>query len=263
MRARVVCESSLSSVGDITHFAETLKLDLVREGTLSPEDDVTHVLFFDGDRLSLRRNIALPPSPTCVDFTDAALQYRRRTLTRNQGIASAVGLKIMPRPLVVDATAGLGRDAFILASLGCRVLMFERSPIIHALLADGLRRAGECSELDSVVARLSLRKMDAVQWCRQPADVREPTPDVLYLDPMFPSRGKTARVKKDIELMQTLLGPDEDIAMLMELARQTATRRVVVKQPGKRTRNAEPAPDFQVPGNACHFDVYLTRILHK
>ena len=42
---------------------------------------------------------------------------------------------------MLDATAGLGRDAFVLASLGCQVTLIERVPAVAALLENGIERA--------------------------------------------------------------------------------------------------------------------------
>jgi 16S rRNA (guanine1516-N2)-methyltransferase len=63
-----------------------------------------------------------------IDFASAANTYRRLHGGGNgQPLARAIGLKTYGLPLVViDATAGLGQDSFVLASLGCHVTMIER-----------------------------------------------------------------------------------------------------------------------------------------
>ena len=70
--------------------------------------------------------------PTRVDFCDAALLYRKNTTGKQQGLAKAVGLNRHEPMQVLDATAGLGKDAFILASLGCRITLLEQSPLIFS-----------------------------------------------------------------------------------------------------------------------------------
>lgn len=222
----------------------------------------THLLSWQQGRLCLADLGAEAATPTCVDFSDPALQYRRQTFGRKQGVARAVGLHRRSELTVVDATAGLGRDAYILAALGCRVTLLERSPLVYALLSDGLRRAllSNDDALRTAVERMSLLQADGRDYARAIQRGEQPRPDVIYLDPMFPTRRKQAKVKKDMASLQSLLGPDQDVIDLLTAARQAAGQRVVVKRPGGKGGDAElPACDFQVTGKSSHFDVYLCR----
>jgi 16S rRNA (guanine1516-N2)-methyltransferase len=196
---------------------------------------------------------------TRVDFSDPALLYRLRTSGKRQGLGKAVGLDKTKGPVrVLDATAGLGRDALVLAHLGCEVELLERSPWVHALLDDGFRRARNAKE-DSVrnaVSRMRLVHGDARERLRALAGSTA-APDVIYLDPMFPPRRKSAAVKKHIGLLQGVLGFDDDIAELLTLALAAARRRVVVKRPPDRAEIAGPLPSFTLSGKAAHFSVYV------
>lgn len=218
-----------------------------------------HVLCLQEGRLALRENSAHPASPTLVDFADPALAYRRRTSGKAQGIGRAVGLRKLTAPRVLDCSAGLGRDAFILAALGCHLTLLERSPVIHALLEDGLRRAraDESEELRGIAARMDLHLADARDWLAEVVGGERERPEVVYLDPMFPARGKTAKVKKDIATLQRLLGPDADVDEVLALACQAASRRVVLKRPAGKVGEGAREPDFRVTGKASRFDVYL------
>ncbi len=122
-----------------------------------------------------------------VDFVDGKAQHRRLFGGgKGQDIAKAIGLHKFKHPHVIDATAGLGRESFVLATLGCSVTLLERSPIVHALLADGLKRAlaSDDSEAVDIASRMTLHLADAHVWLKAlPADS---LPDVIYLDPMFP-----------------------------------------------------------------------------
>src|SRR5690606_5526316 len=100
---------------------------------------------------------------------------------------------------ILDATAGWGRDSFILASLGFEVTMIERSPIVAVLLKDALKRAAN----NEACKRMHLIQDDAVHYLQPLAEKNRP--DVIYLDPMFPARKKSALVKKEMALLQTLL----------------------------------------------------------
>ena len=109
-------------------------------------------------------------------------------------VARAVGIRGSVRPSVLDATAGLGRDAFVIAALGCEVTLLERQPVIAALLEDGLQRARAAGgEVAEIAERMQLLHCDAIAAM---GDWQLPTPQVIHLDPMFPHRDKSALVKK-------------------------------------------------------------------
>ena len=164
-----------------------------------------------------------------------------------------MGINKRPGPQVVDATAGLGRDAFVLADLGCEVVLLERSAVIYALLEDGLRRAALSDDawLAGNVARMHLHQAEATQW------LAGHTVDVVYLDPMFPQRRKSARVKKEMWVFRALLGHDDDGSTLLQPALDAATYRVVVKRPLRAPPLADKTPGFSISGKAVRFDVYV------
>ena len=191
-----------------------------------------------------------------VDFASDALTFRRlHGGGKKEAIAKAIGLKGQHSLQVLDATAGLGRDAFVLASLGCKVDMIERSPIVAALLQDGLTRAATDTELAAWLPE----KMHLFHGIAKDllADWQHQTPDVVYLDPMFPHRKKSAAVKKEMRLFQQLLGPDEDADLLLEPALALAKKRVVVKRPSGAPFLAGKKPQIEMLGKANRFDVYL------
>ena len=173
-------------------------------------------LVWGEQHLELRKLDEPKLGPVLVDFVEGAVAHRRKFGGgRGQSIAKAVGLKSGANPTIVDATAGLGRDAFVLASLGCQVTMLERHPVVAALLADGLQRAQQDSEIgDWMRARMSLRAGSALENLQQ----LDFTPDVVYLDPMFPHRQKSALVKKEMRVFQSLVGADLDADALLPAA---------------------------------------------
>src|SRR5207244_630604 len=142
------------------------------------------------------------------------------------------------KPTLIDATAGWGRDSFILASLGFQVTMLERSPIVYALLKDGLRRAREDVMILNVIDRLTLINTDAINW------MTSHQATIVYLDPMFPPRQKAASVKKEMVILQDLLGKDEDAERLFEAALACANERIVVKRPKLAGNIVKRAPNF-------------------
>lgn len=214
-------------------------------------------LLLDYDQLALQDLNTPKEHPVSVNFASEALEYRRTHGGGNsEAIAKAVGLKGRKGLHVVDATAGLGRDSFILASLGCNVTMIERSNVVAALLENGLERAQLTESLmDWLPKQLSLLHGSAIELLRH---WEHSTTDVIYLDPMFPHRKKSALVKKDMRLFQQLLGPDEDADALLEPAIGLAQERVVVKRPNSAPYLAEQKPSIEYKSKKHRFDVYLT-----
>ena len=197
--------------------------------------------------------------PISVDFVGGAVAHRRLYGGgAGQMIAKAVGVQPGVRPSVVDATAGLGRDAFVLALLGCAVTLIERQPLIAALLEDGLQRALSDPEVGSTIARMPLRRGDAIALLRGWSGE---LPQVVYLDPMFPQRDKSAQVKKEMRLFRPLAGADDDAPQLLAAALALASHRVVVKRPRKAPAIAGTPPGYALAGKSSRFDIYPRKSL--
>lgn len=221
--------------------------------------DAEFALQLGGAGLQLVELGPLAPGPVRVDFVEGAVAHRRLFGGGNgQMIAKAVGVQSGVRPVVLDATAGLGRDAFVLARLGCAMTLIERQPLIAALLEDGLLRAQTDPEVAPIVAQMQLLRGNAIDLLR--AWQGEP-PQVIYLDPMFPHRDKSASVKKEMRLFRPLVGDDDDAPALLEAALALATHRVVVKRPRKAPSIAGAPPGYVLEGNASRFDIYPKKTL--
>lgn len=244
----------------VQHHAENLATNL--NLPLVPISDpgvnaFTFKLVVSSSGLQLEMAGPQAPGPIRVDFQSGAINYRVKNAVRKQAITRAVGCKPGFLPTVLDATAGLGKDAFLLAHLGCRVDMTERDPVVHALLADGMQRAGNYQEngVSAAISRMFLHQGDFRK-------VIEPGTrfDVVYLDPMFPQRRKSAQVKKDMFVLQRFLGSTQDESesgQVLNLALTIATRRVVVKRPAKAGYLAALAPSHSLEGSSSRYDVYM------
>ena len=197
--------------------------------------------------------------PIRVDFASGAVAHRRLFGGGSgQMIAKAVGIAPGIRPTIVDATAGLGRDAFVLAELGCAMTLIERQPLIAALLEDGLQRASTDPEVVPIVARMKLLCGNAIELLTTWSDE---APQVIYLDPMFPHRDKSALVKKEMRLFRPLAGDDNDAPALLDAALALATHRVVVKRPRKAPAIAGKPPSYTLEGKSSRFDIYTMKSL--
>jgi len=199
------------------------------------------------------------PGPVRVDFLEGAAAHRRQFGGgAGQMIAKAVGIQQGVRPHVLDATAGLGKDAFVLATLGCEMDLTERQPIIAALLEDGLARAAGDFDVGAIVSRMRLLQGNAIE--RMGAWEGE-APQVIYLDPMFPHRDKSALVKKEMRLFRPLVGDDLDAPALLEAALKLASHRVVVKRPRKAPIIEGQKPSYSLEGKSSRYDIYPLKSL--
>jgi len=196
-----------------------------------------------------------------VDFVDGAVAHRRKFGGgRGQEIAKAIGLKHGFTPHVLDATAGLGRDGFLLAGLGCQVTLMERMPIVAALLSDGLERAKLNLEIGELITnQMNLIHASSIENMAQLVS----QPDVIYLDPMYPHKEKSALVKKEMRVFQSLVGEDLDADNLLEPALALAKYRVVVKRPSYAPplNNKKPSTSIKMKKN--RFDVYVKLAIPK
>lgn len=158
------------------------------------------------------------------------------------------------RPLrAVDATAGLGEDALLLAAAGFSVRLFERNAVIAALLRDAMERASLIPELAETVSRMRVSEADSVDALRS----LDFEPDVILLDPMFPQKGKDAAAKKKLQMLQQLERPCDDEGALFEAAIAASPRKIVVKRPVKGPLLAGRKPDYSLEGKAIRYDCYV------
>ncbi|CDG15808.1 16S rRNA (guanine(1516)-N(2))-methyltransferase RsmJ [Xenorhabdus doucetiae] len=211
-------------------------------------------LVLTAERLELHKRDEPKLGGIYVDFVGGTMAHRRRFGGgRGEAVAKAVGIKKDYLPDVVDATAGLGRDAFVLASVGCHVRMLERHPVVAALLDDGLQRGYQDAEIgDWLQERLTLIPVSSITAL---ADITPP-PDVVYLDPMYPHKQKSALVKKEMRVFQSLVGADEDADSLLAPARALAERRVVVKRPDYAEPLAGVKASAAIITKNHRFDIY-------
>lgn len=156
-------------------------------------------------------------------------------------------------PTVFDATAGLGEDSFLLAAAGFSVTLCERDSVIAALLQDALRRAAEQPQLQDIVAHMHLVMSDSIQVLEQ----LQTAPDVVYLDPMFPRRRKSAAVKKKFQVLHQLEAPCADAIDLLQTAFHANPRKIVIKRPAKGPLLADVKPSYSLSGKSVRYDVIV------
>ncbi|HIG41641.1 MAG: class I SAM-dependent methyltransferase [bacterium] len=195
------------------------------------------------------KDVLVSQHPLRVDFLSSELHYRRYHGGKKELLLKAVGAR--PGLTVWDCTAGLGIDSFLMASEGCEVTLFERSTVVAMLLEQALTSAS--GEVREITARMKLIKNDAVNYLQNIVEA----PDVVFIDPMFPSRRKSARVKGGMQILQKFIGKDEDASELVRLALQSRCPRVVVKRPISGAGFGDFKPAFSLSAKSNRFDVFL------
>ena len=197
-----------------------------------------------------------------IDFLSGNLAHRQQYGGgRGQSIAKAIGLKQgLAPPFVIDATAGLAKDAYVLACLGCPVILLERSPVIAELIEDAIERARNDEHFQNILKTgFSVITQSSIDYLTQLKNLADNSyPDVIYLDPMYPARKKSASVKKNMQILQKLLGHDEDTQELLNIALKTAKKRVVVKRPKGAENLTNIKPTYLVESKKTRYDVYIT-----
>ncbi len=245
---------------NITTLALSSQINAEYTKTLAQQFNLTLIdfnpdqtqLVYDGEKLAI--HVPDLGKPIFIDFLAGKNAHRQQFGGgRGQPLARAIGLTKGKSPTIIDATAGFGRDAFVLASLGCQVTLIERHPWLAALLQDGLHRAQQ--EIDSPTHRMMLIHADTPSHLNQLAETEYP--DTIYLDPMYPNREKSALVKKDMQLLHQLVREDMDSEALLIAAQQAAHKRVIVKRPTNAPWLGNQKPHTQIKSKNTRYDIYI------
>jgi 16S rRNA (guanine1516-N2)-methyltransferase len=283
-----VAYAALNFKAQAQELAEALSLSLYDSSVDRSRDardgsTYDYLLEYSDQGLVLRPSADKGYGSILCDFASSEHRHRRRYGGGNgQAIAKAVGVSGKFAPQLLDITAGLGGDGFVLASLGCSVSMLERNPIVHSLLADGLSRGLEAGreeleqgddELWSIIKRLRLHRGNAAHYLSNlvaqlaAANIDDQSqsevwrPDVVYVDPMFPLRKKSAKVKKEMQAFHAIVGTDPDADNLLADALAVARYRVVVKRPAGAGFLAETKPSYSLEGKSTRYDIYALKKL--
>ncbi|HTM63789.1 MAG TPA: class I SAM-dependent methyltransferase [Gammaproteobacteria bacterium] len=250
---------AVTAANDLSASAQQLAAEL--NLIFIPIDDSSlnqyeFILQLTACRLELLQTGIKKQTPFYIDFLAGKMRYRSDNAgLKRELLARALGAKPKDHPHIIDATAGLGRDSFILATLGYEITLIERSPVVFALLRDAVQRAANDPAMSEIVRRMHLIHGDAENYLRQiEADMK---PDIIYLDPMFPEREKSASVKKEMLILQHLLHHDTNSDTLLDTALTCSKRRVVVKRPRLAPALSNLAPSYELTGKNSRFDIYL------
>ncbi|WP_440651779.1 class I SAM-dependent methyltransferase [Cysteiniphilum sp. 19S12-1] len=209
-------------------------------------------LEYENDLLTLKHSDSA--LTLCVDFNSHDIQNRIKPNTAKLDLIKAIEGKGKDKLSILDMTAGLGQDSFSLAARGHTIDAIEQNPYVFLLLKDGLQRAQNDINLSETAQRISLYFANSTHFNHAHQVDKY---DVIYLDPMFPERTKTAKVKKNMQLLHELVGiDDESNILLFEQAKALSPKKIVVKRPRLGDFIDHQKPTSQVTGKSSRFDVY-------
>lgn len=193
---------------------------------------------------------AHPPLRLCIDFDASGPDYRRKALRGGAEILARALGGLSSHRRVLDLSAGLGQDAVFMAQMGFEVTALERHPLLAFLLSEA---RGRTTRED--LAGLRFQRADALDWLTRPPTTGQSF-DVVYFDPMYPEKKKSALPRQEMRLFRELVGDDGDAAQVLELARRGPWRRVVVKRPLKAEELATGVRN-RFEGHSVRYDVYV------
>lgn len=219
-RLNVPIDSKLE--GNLTLFLDSTGLSLVGYG-----------LRYQGDFNNMIRRIS-----------DGRLQHEMLVRVSKTNVES---------PKAIDATAGMGEDAFLLAASGYDVILYEQNKVIAELLRDAMRRAKKSAVLKSIVGRMHLIDDNSIPFLQN----NEDSVDLVYLDPMFPSKNKTGKVNKKLQLIQKLESPCTNESALLDAAISSHAKKIIIKRPIRGKYLADVSPNYSVNGKSVRYDCFV------
>jgi len=202
--------------------------------------------------------------PLRIDFSAADIQRRAAQAGKSELLLKAIGARVGLR--VLDCTAGLGVDSFLMAAYGCDVTLIEQSTVLSLMLQQAIDRASENPGLSNIARRMQLHQIDAAQFLYTLESIEMSVGalenetsqyDVIYIDPMFPPRSKSAEVKGSMQVLQKFVGKTDNVEELLAKALSTNIRRVVIKRPLRGGDIDGYTPSFQQKAKSSRFDIYL------
>lgn len=239
---------------------ETLPTLAVTVKEVHKKEECNHFLW-DGETLKW---VDLEAGNLEVDFLSAKLKWRYERINRAQEpLLRALDWHSETPQTLFDLTAGLGRDSLMLLHAGFTVTMFERDPVLQVLLGEAVKRFQAEKPIEA--NRLTFIAEDAGAYLTRliaknvngDLNSEAAVPDLIYMDPMYPEREKSALVKKELRIIRNRVGADHDSEILLEKALQTGAKRVVVKRPSHAPFVGDKPPHHSVESPNTRFDVYM------
>jgi len=234
---------------------------LISSGVYQVIDSVSNesaYLSYEDQALTIQAHVLNKKLSLSIDFSAGKSKHRRLYGGgKKQPLAKSCGLDKHPEWTILDATGGIGRDTFVLASLGANVTLCEQHPALFGLLVDAQGRAEEDADAALIMNRMNCYHQDSINYLKMVLAGDYAVPDVIYLDPMYPERKKSASIKKEMQILQQLVGHSADDGALLDVALRVAGHRVVVKRPKSAQAISCQAASYTVGSVNTRYDVYV------
>ncbi|QIW10756.1 class I SAM-dependent methyltransferase [Francisella sp. LA112445] len=189
-----------------------------------------------------------------IDFNSNEIANRIDPKSKKCSVVQAVEGRSKEKLKVLDTTAGLGRDTFTLAARGHLVTSIEKDIYIYLLLCDALHRACKTQSISHIAQNITLLNLDSNQYIL----TTEKVYDCIYVDPMFPPRRKSAKVKQGMQVLHEVAFNDEshNTQLLKNILETKKTKKVIVKRPINADFLYNRKPSSQLKGKTNRFDIY-------
>lgn len=189
-----------------------------------------------------------------IDFNDNETLNRIDPKTKKCNVVQAVEGRSKEKLQILDTTAGLGRDSFTLAARGHNIISIEKDPYIYLLLIDALYRVKQLSNLVDIANRITLLNTDSNNYILETIQIF----DCIYIDPMFPPRRKSAKVKQGMQVLHEIAFNDKtsNADLLANIIGSQKTKKAVVKRPINAEFLCDKKPSSQLKGKTNRFDIY-------
>ena len=182
-----------------------------------------------------------------IDFNADKKNYRKKKGSlKSELISKAMGSGKYGFK-VLDLSAGLGIDALFLSQMGYEVTAVERNSIIYLALKTAQEQLSE-----SDAKKVKFFHDSALDFLNSSKD----NYDIIYFDPMFPEKKKSALSKQEMILFRNLVGTDGDASEVIDFVlKSKKAKRFVLKRPLKAPP-LKQKPEFSFLGKLIRFDIY-------
>ncbi|BCD89943.1 ribosomal RNA small subunit methyltransferase J [Francisella halioticida] len=189
-----------------------------------------------------------------IDFNSNDILNRINPKSKKCSVVQAIEGRSKEKLKILDTTTGLGRDTFTLASRGHQITSIEKDVYIYLLLCDALYRASQIESISHIATNITLINLDSNQYIL----TTEQLFDCIYVDPMFPPRRKSAKVKQDMQILHKIAFNDENhnTLLLKNILKTQKAKKVIVKRPIYAEFLYNKKPSSQLKGKINRFDIY-------
>ena len=181
-------------------------------------------------------------------FRSGSFTNRIKNFQRESHLKKAIGYGGESSKKILDCTAGLGHDAFILALLGQYVTFVEKNKGLCILFELALENLPPTSYFQEAKERITIINDDSASFVDKLFDY-----DVVYIDPMFEDRGNAGRSG----MMSLISDYLDDFTDVSDVLIRSKFNRLVIKRQKQFKQSGNIAPSFILHGKSINFHVFI------